>query len=436
MKQNHSRYSGPELEVLLDEVRAELGADVTIVEANKIRSGGVGGFFSKELFEVIVDTSTGTAAGHRSDTPPTKPQGAATRSRPASLPDGQDLTVVAGSVDEIELLADSRTLQFDDTTIRHTTRELLARAEAADWPDEPLDVIDESPTSPGTVSFTDVLREELAQSMLDPGASSMMEALLDGDSDGEGERSAPAALEATVLPPVAAPRSGSAPRSAKPSPAAPTSARPTASDLSRPDPIPFVTASSNPRPTGRGFWSRLSSARGEASLLSDIPRSPLAVIAGDLDAGLLAARRRQRDRLMPSDALLVLSRRGDTSGLPSWQCFGDEASLFDALGPDPTQRLVVIDAPPGSRGLGPLMGRLAAHGATAVHMAVSGSPSAEDLDQTVASIGTAVVVDFVSTVAPTVAVSYFDRGIPIGSIGGHRLTAELLVALRREAEDG
>ena len=52
MNQPH-RYSGPELSALLAQVRSELGAQATIHEANKIRTGGLAGFFASESFEVI-----------------------------------------------------------------------------------------------------------------------------------------------------------------------------------------------------------------------------------------------------------------------------------------------------------------------------------------------------------------------------------------------
>lgn len=46
---------GPDLEALLARVPAELGPDAVIVAANKLRTGGVGGFFAKEAFEVVVE---------------------------------------------------------------------------------------------------------------------------------------------------------------------------------------------------------------------------------------------------------------------------------------------------------------------------------------------------------------------------------------------
>jgi hypothetical protein len=50
---NPQRFSGPELSILLSQVRDELGADATILEANRRREGGIGGFFAKERFEVL-----------------------------------------------------------------------------------------------------------------------------------------------------------------------------------------------------------------------------------------------------------------------------------------------------------------------------------------------------------------------------------------------
>jgi hypothetical protein len=49
------RCEGTNLESVLEEVRNRFGDTVTIVEANRLRQGGVGGFFARERFEVVVD---------------------------------------------------------------------------------------------------------------------------------------------------------------------------------------------------------------------------------------------------------------------------------------------------------------------------------------------------------------------------------------------
>jgi len=49
------RCEGKDLESVLDQVRSRFGDTATIVEANRLRRGGVGGFFARERFEVVVD---------------------------------------------------------------------------------------------------------------------------------------------------------------------------------------------------------------------------------------------------------------------------------------------------------------------------------------------------------------------------------------------
>jgi hypothetical protein len=57
------RFEGAVLEDLLDQVRTEVGPNARIIAANRIRKGGVGGFFAREGFEVIVDLSDESANG-------------------------------------------------------------------------------------------------------------------------------------------------------------------------------------------------------------------------------------------------------------------------------------------------------------------------------------------------------------------------------------
>lgn len=52
---------GPDLEALLARVPAEHGPDAVIVAANKLRTGGIGGFFAKEGFEVVVEVQDAVA---------------------------------------------------------------------------------------------------------------------------------------------------------------------------------------------------------------------------------------------------------------------------------------------------------------------------------------------------------------------------------------
>ena len=59
------RFEGGELEELLERVRTEVGPEARIVAANRIRQGGVGGFFAREGFEVVVDADGAPTADRR-----------------------------------------------------------------------------------------------------------------------------------------------------------------------------------------------------------------------------------------------------------------------------------------------------------------------------------------------------------------------------------
>ncbi len=53
---------GPAIEPLLARVRDEHGEDARIIAAEKVRSGGLGGFFTKERFEITIEVAEGAAA--------------------------------------------------------------------------------------------------------------------------------------------------------------------------------------------------------------------------------------------------------------------------------------------------------------------------------------------------------------------------------------
>jgi hypothetical protein len=57
------RFEGADVETLLDEVHKELGPDAQIVEANKLRKGGLGGFFARETFEIVAEPGVMPATG-------------------------------------------------------------------------------------------------------------------------------------------------------------------------------------------------------------------------------------------------------------------------------------------------------------------------------------------------------------------------------------
>lgn len=58
------RFEGPVLEDVLERVRRDAGGEARIVAANRVRRGGLGGFFAKEHFEVLVDIATNGDNAH------------------------------------------------------------------------------------------------------------------------------------------------------------------------------------------------------------------------------------------------------------------------------------------------------------------------------------------------------------------------------------
>ncbi|MBK5224910.1 MAG: hypothetical protein JJE52_18955 [Acidimicrobiia bacterium] len=88
------KFDGPRLDELLERVGCELGPDAIIVDANRTRRGGVGGFFAKEWFEVIVDDSAPTAAAGAAPAS----RAAVDRRRPSL--DVDPLLVLADQVDD------------------------------------------------------------------------------------------------------------------------------------------------------------------------------------------------------------------------------------------------------------------------------------------------------------------------------------------------
>ncbi len=78
----YQRYVGPELSAVLAEVHKAHGSQAAIVSVDRVREGGVAGFFAKETFEVLVD---GAARGRSSVERALGPDRAAAAVPPAAL---------------------------------------------------------------------------------------------------------------------------------------------------------------------------------------------------------------------------------------------------------------------------------------------------------------------------------------------------------------
>jgi hypothetical protein len=55
-------YEGPALEPLIERIHRELGPDAKIISADRVRQGGVAGFFARQMFRLTVEVERPTAA--------------------------------------------------------------------------------------------------------------------------------------------------------------------------------------------------------------------------------------------------------------------------------------------------------------------------------------------------------------------------------------
>jgi hypothetical protein len=207
------KFEGASLDDILAHVYRECGANATIVEANRIRRGGVGGFFAKEGFEVVVipepglePTAAAAPSASHDETDPA-PRGArldvtededelladflagrATMTEPVSVPAPVPVAVpvtrpaatapaavtVPAAAEEIETLPARRLLKAARIT-DHGNREQAARAlhpsvaPLDDWALEPVVALVGSPEP--EFSFSNVFDQVLAEEHA-PAASS------------------------------------------------------------------------------------------------------------------------------------------------------------------------------------------------------------------------------------------------------------------------
>ncbi|MGI9612708.1 MAG: hypothetical protein ACR2QO_07375 [Acidimicrobiales bacterium] len=135
------RYTGPELSALLNQVRLELGTEANIVEANRVRSGGVAGFFAKESYEVVVAAPAGATTTRRAVPAPT-PEAPPARTPPSEPPRRSPRSPAEISIALLE---------------RAEAISALERASVQRHPDDAYDLRDRAPAR-----FAAVLDAELA----------------------------------------------------------------------------------------------------------------------------------------------------------------------------------------------------------------------------------------------------------------------------------
>ncbi len=374
MSKQH-RFTGRELTALLEQVREELGAEATIVEANKVRTGGIAGFFANEKFEVIATPSDRTIhlaedslanAGLQLDlVEPTIASGIA-QQLVASADDRDTLDIRTADIGSKVAATKSATPTHAVATSAAATNAtaLLERVETISISDRiglsrPPVERSTKPTPPPEVRFGDILTSELQQ----PEISIRTEETED-------------------------------------------------------------------------FWAHLEELETEIEPL-DLD-SRVVVVVGNRSSALAVARRIETTNHGETRALVAITPSPDDLDLPAWQQVENAIDLGERLRfwhNSERQGVVVIDADFGADASA-LVERVRQAGSRVLRLAVDDELSPKRIFDLMQRLGGNVVIDLTFRAEPAYVLSLVDRGVPLASVDGHAFDANLLLALNREVQRG
>lgn len=391
----YQRFVGPELSAVLAEVQKAHGSQAAIVSVDRVREGGVAGFFAKETFEVLVDGATGGRPALGSPAP--EPDRGPSAGPPAALSFADLLARRIEEEERQELLDEMGSRRLG--TVHHPDPD--------DWFDpEPFDHDLESPPVTG-----DVVEHEIED------YDDLESADVTGDAQGhEIEEPAPAPL------PVPEPRLGSLDRW-------------TPGQRLLPPPASLEPPRRYGAPASGSayeFWAGYDRARREAELL-DLPPVALNAIVGSLPAAAPVVERCRSSHWAGDCEVYVLTARPEAAGA-DWTVVADGRELAAVVADRQAEfPLVVVDVPPVLPGwVRPLLDELRQAGLGRIHYVLDGDPTDEDLATWHGEIGRPAVLDLVGAPPPDRVLELVDRGEPIASIAGVAMSADLLFALRIE----
>lgn len=443
----------------------EHGEEAAIAAVNRIRSGGVAGFFCREEFEVIVDpggdadgssTDVTDLTGHTDladradqiepvnqsdqagtvDEQPTVDPTPTPNQAPAPVPAQAPGTVRYPNVvdDEDETIAEAiaRRRVDEQPPARLADRSLV------DGPPEPVIEPDQpvfgGPVAPGSDPGRDRFLA-LLERRLDEASA------VEDDLQLRRSRPAPTSAAATIAAPVPpapspastpAPSPVSTPETARSEARSLDQAKPEAPALDQagsPTPVPAATDRAESRPA---FWRRLDRVRAE--LASFVPAgSPRTAVVGPLPLAAAIVHRLQATPELASAEVVALTDRAGIVSEPSWRLERNGDRLVRSLA-DVTDRpvIIVIDVPVDlPHWVGSLQRKLRSVGVGLFRYAVSGQPSADDLERYRQGADVPYAIDLTSRVEPSLAARLVAERHPIVSVAGADLGPELLLALRR-----
>lgn len=419
----HHRFTGRELSALLEQVRDELGAEATILEANKVRTGGVAGFFKTEKYEVVAaaagdgddDITLPAADGVEARTlrlDLVEPDGSPAPS--FQLPDPDDPADTTSRIDLRTAIDEVQADRFRDDTVDIRTP-LPSTLPPATRPiitpfDPPLAdaPIVASPRGADAIpSYFDTMAAEAtgATALLDRSREADVQPL---QSDGETATSPASGVGA----PIDGQRFGDV----------------LTAELQQPDIMVRSTSTD-------AFWDQLADL--DERLHPVELESRVVTIVGNRRSALAVAR-----RIMTTaddqPALAAISPTPDDLDLPAWQLIDTATELEDRLRFwDRSQRsaVVIIDADLGEDAT-TMVERVRAGGSTLLRLTIDDALPAERIRTLMARLGGDVVIDLTFRPAPDYVLALIDGGVTLATIEGHPADAGLVLALRQAADRG
>jgi hypothetical protein len=420
------QFEGPVLEELLARVRAEVGPDARIVAANRVRKGGVGGFFAKQAFEVLVEPAESigfageTLAGETSsDASPTTDLPAPARFATPATP---SRTAPATAVARAEGRAPASILE-------------LADAVSDDERDDVIDLVEERSISTESRDFAQVL-DRFSRAI--DATPEELNAHGDTRSDIDLRDNAPEPAERidTI----------NTNNSANPNATAPTTDRPGLERVTRPEPAPRPQRQATPaaaiieryetRLSQLGLPARLI-PRGAAqhelkgalveslTRLAPAPHVPaglgvVIVVIGEGSSPVPLARELAGDLGLDPDDVVLATREPLGHGIPPWLQMNDAATAEErrrswSRRDRPT--VVACSLPPQPRGLRWACEILDDLEPTIIWAIVDAGAKREDIAHRVNSLGGVDVLALDrldDTVSPA---AVLDLGIPVGRLG-------------------
>ena len=464
------RFSGPDLGELLGLVVERHGSDAAIAEVNRVRSGGIAGFFCREEFEVVVDlrevlelgdvgSAVGARAGHggadrdggdgeRDLGPPAvgteagfrallarrleEAAAADTTPDPAAAP-GPAAT--PGPAPQAGASAGTSAVPATPEAGGDPAAAAPPGAAAAAQPDpEATPAARPDPRHPGAV-----VEPQPVEPPPEPGptAATGPDPRLVGDQPQPAPPGRPGVPtpDASVGRPQPQPPDAEAamagdhhtedtgPGTGAPAPGLVVADRPAGGPS-----LPAVTAAAIP-----DFWLRLHRAQEELDGFMP-PPSPFVACIGPLALITpIVARLRSRPPFASAD-VVVLTDRTEVVSEPSWTLVRSGNQLVErAHRRTDRPTLLLIDVPVDlPNWVAPLLNRLRMAGVGLFRYAAPGQPTAAQLDGYRQASDVPYVLDLISRIPVAQLVDAIGQRHPIASVAGAAVTAELLVAMREQ----